>query len=111
MAIFIFIMLTVLFSFTALVYFAKSIRSIFEGYFMDSLVSFAITVGLIIIAFHFGSLIMKQYQNPNVQKEIDEYIKMIIDNLNIKDINIRNNIIHTLYKLKELLPLAADKKL
>ena len=70
MAIFIFIILTVLFSFTALVYFAKSIRSIFEGYFMISLVSFAITVGLIIIAFHFGSLIMKHYQNPNVQKEI-----------------------------------------
>lgn len=69
MVIFIFIMLTVLFSFTALIYFANSIRSIFEGYFMVSLVSFAITVGLIIIAFHFGSLIMKHYQNPNVQKE------------------------------------------
>jgi hypothetical protein len=70
MAIFIFIILTVLFSLIALVYFANSIRSLFEGYFMNSLVSFAITVGLIIIAFHFGSLIMKHYQNPNVQKEI-----------------------------------------
>ena len=51
-----------------------------------------------------------KYIDPKNQKEIDEYIKMIIDNLNIKDINIRNNIIHTLYKLKEFL-LAADKKL
>lgn len=70
MAIFIFIMLTVLFSFTALVCFAKSISSIFEGYFLDSLISFAVTVGLVVIAFHFGSLIMKHYQNPNVQKEV-----------------------------------------
>jgi len=70
MAIFIFIILTVLFSLIALVYFANSIRSLFEGYFMNSLVSFAITVGLIIITLHFGSLIMKHYQNPNVQKEI-----------------------------------------
>ena len=52
-----------------------------------------------------------KYIDPRNQKEIDEYIKMIIDNLNIKDINIRNNIIHTLYKLKEFLPLAYDDKL
>lgn len=52
-----------------------------------------------------------KYIDPKNQKEIDEYIKMIIDNLNIEDINIKNNIIHTLYKLKEFLPLAADKKL
>jgi hypothetical protein len=49
--------------------------------------------------------------DPKNQKEIDEYIKMIIDNLDIEDTNIRNNIIHTLYKLKEFLPLAYDDKL
>lgn len=52
-----------------------------------------------------------KYIDPRNQKEIDEYIKMIISNLNIEDTNIRNNIIHTLYKLKEFLPLAYDGKL
>jgi hypothetical protein len=52
-----------------------------------------------------------RFIDPRNQKEIDEYIKMIISNLNIEDTNIRNNIIHALYKLKEFLPLAADKKL
>jgi len=69
MAIFIFVILTVFFSFTALIYFANSIRSKFEGYFMNSLVSFAIATVLIVIALCFGSRIMKHYQNPNVQKE------------------------------------------
>lgn len=49
-----------------------------------------------------------KYINPRDQKEIDEYIKMIISNLDIKDTNIRNNIIHTLYKLKEFLPNSAN---
>ena len=52
-----------------------------------------------------------RFIDPKNQKEIDEYIKMIISNLNIEDTNIRNNIIHTLYKLKEFLPLAYDGKL
>jgi len=65
-----YIILTILFLFIGLVWFAKSIRSIFEGYFMDSLVSLVIAAVFIVIALHFGSLIVKHYQNPNVQKEI-----------------------------------------
>lgn len=65
----VYIILTILFSFIGLVCFAKSIRSIFDGYFMDSLVSLVIAAVLIVITLNFGSLIMKHYQNPNVQKE------------------------------------------
>jgi len=52
-----------------------------------------------------------RFIDPRNQKEIDMYIKMIIDNLNIDDTNVKSNVIHTLYKLKEFLPLAYDGKL
>jgi len=52
-----------------------------------------------------------KFIDPKNIKEINEYINMIIDNLDIEDEDIKKNVVNTIYKLREFLPLAADGKL
>lgn len=49
--------------------------------------------------------------DPKNPKEVECYINSIINLLDIKDKDIKRNVINTIYKLREFLPLAYDGKL